>query len=151
MSENTTDNGRESGDNVTSCPAVTHWWLAVCINRWRARGGASGGYQCLKTRRTTDARAGQDRTHLRCVSMSRPASRYALRDIAGQCHVLSRCHALVARGLYQPLACSRGQPAAAGALRMVRKARTPSAFPWGPEPERSPLGPSCLTGGSTIF
>ena len=55
------------------------------------------------------------------------------------------------RRLYQPLACLRGRPAAAGALRMVRKARTPSAFPWGPEPERSPLGPSCLTGGSTIF
>jgi hypothetical protein len=52
------------------------------------------------------------------------------------------------RRLYQPLACLRGRPAAAGALRMVRKARTPSAIP---EPERCLLGPSCLTGGSSIF
>jgi len=41
-----------------------------------------------------DARPGQDRTHLRCVSMSRPAFLDVLQDIAGHCPVMSRCPAL---------------------------------------------------------
>jgi hypothetical protein len=42
----------------------------------------------------TNARPGQDRTHLRCVSPSHPAFLDVLQNIAGHCPVLSRCPAL---------------------------------------------------------
>ena len=54
---------------------------------------------------TEDGRTRErDRTGhtLRCVSMSRPASRYAQRDMAGHCPVLSRCPALGSRGSGPP-------------------------------------------------
>jgi hypothetical protein len=51
-------------DNVTLCHAVTHWWLAVCINRWRARGPAS---RCRALRIS-----GKEATHIAMEAMKYP-------------------------------------------------------------------------------